>query len=230
MFKASSSDSSLELVKQLISNDHGNDHQEPFPVDRLLSNSEYIVKWTPLQLACRHGAVKVASFLINAGASINITDKIGKTPLFIACEWEQLSIVSLLIKKGALINAANFRKRTPLFVACKMGNELIVRELLSSGAEWNESDCHGSTPLRIACCWARGGVVLEMFKHLAEKLSREDFRLELKHAREWWTEAFPGRLRVGLRKPLSLFLSEDVMESFEFSLADNRENNEKGAR
>jgi len=217
MLESCKSDSSFETVKKLLDDDN-------FPPNQLIRSQETGSHWTPLTLSCFHGSEKIASLLISRGAMIDKGNKFGDTPLSMASLKKQKSIVSLLIKKGASINASNCDGDTALYTACQRGHVSIVRELLNCGADLEKREkINGWKPLEAACYCGRGEVFVEIFKHLADKLSRDDFKSALNEATKWFEIGW-GEL------PLSSFLCEDVMESLEYSLSTNRENNEKGAR
>jgi len=215
MRKLCKSDKSLMQVKQLLDDDD-------FPVDEIIFRF-HDDEWTSLQLACFNGSEKIVSLLLSRGASISKCSRSGQTPLFMACKMGSQSIVSLLISKGASVNFSNNAGTSPLLVACSSGHALIVRELLEHGGDLKKNDGDGMTPLHVACYWGRGEVVVEVLKYISETSSRDYFRSELENVRRWWIKGMGGRI-------LSSYLSEELMESLEYSLSINRENNEKGAR
>jgi ankyrin repeat protein len=71
---------------------------------------------TPLHWACRNGADRSASRLIEAGASIAAEDSWGRQPLAHACEFGRIQCVRVLIgyKDAFDINATDFGGWTAL--------------------------------------------------------------------------------------------------------------------
>jgi len=181
--------------------------------------------WTPLFAACYKGHKSIASLLISQDAKVNKADSAESTPLHAACYGGYESIASLLISQGAMVNKANNAGFTALHAACYGGYVSIVRELLMNGADLNAAETGtSSSPMKIACQRGQGEVVLEILEFASKIQSRDSFRLMLENARKWFVESGRGR------GSLSTVLSEDVMDSLEYNLSINIENNEKGAR
>jgi len=170
----------------------------------------------------------IVSLLIKSGASVNAATDRGSTPLHEACESGRIdtSVVSLLVESGAPLEAATLYGVTPLFMACMVGKSKIASFLVRSGASLNALTFDGYSPLKIACEGGHGEVVLEIMKYASETQIRDSFRALLENARKWFDE----KKRKWGAKPLSSFLTEDVMDDLEYKLANNRENNIKGAR
>ena len=89
-----------------------------------------------------------ASFLIDSGASVELSSSHGASPLMIAAQKGQLRIVQLLLRRGALIDSATSVSRaTPLFAAASVGSLGVVRFLVDSGAKVDFATTNGATPL-----------------------------------------------------------------------------------
>ena len=108
---------------------------------------------TPLMIAAERGDTKVATFLIEHGANVDLPDKIGATALCYAlkCPGNLCEVGSCLIENGADINACiNYNCCTPLMMACeKTVNDQLnaLTFLIEHGAIVNLQDIHGSTAL-----------------------------------------------------------------------------------
>ena len=92
-------------------------------------------KRNPLHLALEKGRPDLARLLIEAGANVNVKNKmILKTPLEIAAYSGDLEIVKLLLAKGALPDADN-DESPPVFKAIMNGRDEIARALIESGCD-----------------------------------------------------------------------------------------------
>jgi ankyrin repeat protein len=95
--------------------------------------------YTPLHLAIENGHVKLAEYLIEKGADVNVAAKNGLTPLHIAAFNGLSDLVGLLIEKGAIVNVSTTNGLSPLHMAAiaVRNNESVMRELLENGANVN---------------------------------------------------------------------------------------------
>ena len=64
---------------------------------------------TPLMLAAAMGNIEIANILLDAGAAIDQTDKIGITALMRAAENQDADMVRLLVSRNADIDLESFR-------------------------------------------------------------------------------------------------------------------------
>jgi len=88
----------------------------------------------PLHWVARAGEVKIAQFLLERGADVDITDQMGKTPLFEAAEYGQPAMVRTLLAYGADLERVNEFHQTPVEVANSATPE-VLRILIEAGAE-----------------------------------------------------------------------------------------------
>jgi biopolymer transport protein ExbD len=106
---------------------------------------------TMLHVAVESDNLEIVKLLIDAGASINAKDKIGRTPIMLIDLSEENSsgIIKLLIGKGANLNIQNKDEdnQTLLMSACDDDNLEIVKLLLESGANPNLKDNDGETAM-----------------------------------------------------------------------------------
>eukprot|EP00762_Andalucia_godoyi_P003654 ANDGO_00632.mRNA.1 Ankyrin repeat and KH domain-containing protein mask len=81
---------------------------------------------TPLLIAAYMGFTKIASILLNAGASKDLVDGEGNTPLLVAAEIGNIELVETLLSRKADPTAVNHRGRTFLHIAVHAGNFDLV--------------------------------------------------------------------------------------------------------
>ncbi|MDA1276228.1 MAG: ankyrin repeat domain-containing protein [Verrucomicrobia bacterium] len=115
---------------------------------------------TPLQNAAVQGQLKVAEFLLEAGADVNGKGYLDKTPLHWAAEAGNKSMVELLLTHGAEINAQDKNGSTPLLTAVSNGYRTVVEILIAAHADLNTKygdwaidnfrNLYGTAPLGIA--------------------------------------------------------------------------------
>jgi len=112
------------------------------------------------------GHQDVAFFLIEQGADVTVTDRIGRTPLHAAVETRRISLAQALIDAGADVNARfvtappplrgdylsrnSFKGATPFWMATRDANLEMMRTLLDTGADPFLPNAYAVTPLMIA--------------------------------------------------------------------------------
>ncbi|KAJ3313453.1 hypothetical protein HDV04_001882 [Boothiomyces sp. JEL0838] len=93
-------------------------------------------------------------FLIDHGADVNATTRIGMTPLHLAADQGRLEICQLLVRSNSQVDAATtIDGQTPLHKAAKLVHDQSVKTaelLLKHGANVHCRDHHGYTPLHLA--------------------------------------------------------------------------------
>src|SRR5262249_54723233 len=77
---------------------------------------------TALLYAARDGRPEAARLLVDAQASVNLTDLNGISPLLMAVLNNHLDVARFLLDHGAKINASDFWGRTPLWAAVDLRN------------------------------------------------------------------------------------------------------------
>lgn len=100
-----------------------------------------------LHEAAKHGRVKVAQILIEAGAAVNGEDRDLKKPLYSAVRSGSMAMLSLLIEKGARVNHRDKIGSTVLHETILRGNLEMATYLLEHGAECDVKDKYGRSPL-----------------------------------------------------------------------------------
>jgi ankyrin repeat protein len=96
-----------------------------------------------------NGQLNVATFLVEKGADVNVSDNDGQTPLIAAASSGNLKIVEFLVKNNALKDAKDTSMKTALHHAI-CSNIEIVKFLVENNASIRERDSDGMTVLHIA--------------------------------------------------------------------------------
>ena len=102
-------------------------------------------KLTPLCRAASKGQLRVATFLMEHGADINLN-----SPLRVAALNGHKAMVELLLARGAEVNAADRNGRTALLEAAQRGFLSVVETSLAAKADPNVRDLSSQTPLTLA--------------------------------------------------------------------------------
>ncbi|KAF0698896.1 hypothetical protein As57867_010456, partial [Aphanomyces stellatus] len=86
---------------------------------------------TPLILACTHGKLDVAKYLIERGAKLTATNKHLNTPLLAALSANQDNVARFLLDAGADVNVQNTAGKTSLWFASEEGTLDIAKTILA---------------------------------------------------------------------------------------------------
>ncbi len=105
---------------------------------------------TPLLAACMEKQDELITFLLDAGADVNMADKNDGTPLMVASQAGRVPLVRFFLKKGARVNCANNEGNTALHLACFMGHTEVVKLLLQAGADVSIKNNMSGNAFRIA--------------------------------------------------------------------------------
>ena len=127
---------------------------------------------TALHLAARTSNLEIAEILLDAGAEVAATTRIGGyMPIHLASQAAQASVVAALIRAGADPGVATTESgATPLHLAAKaFSGESTVRVLLEHGARVNALETSaGQTPLMFAASYGRTAAIRELLSHGAD--------------------------------------------------------------
>ncbi|KAH0557133.1 hypothetical protein GP486_005077 [Trichoglossum hirsutum] len=106
---------------------------------------------TPLHEASKHGSAAAARVLLDAEATANCKDRLGKTPLFYASHAGSLPVVKLLLDHGAKPDECDWYNTSPLHEASRHGHIPVVEALLDRWPNGvSERDNDGNTPLSVS--------------------------------------------------------------------------------
>jgi ankyrin repeat protein len=129
----------IRRIQQLIQN-------SPDLINALPSVNDF----TPLGDAARMGQIKVATFLLDHGADINVAQRYGMTALHGATRAGNRAMVELLLSRGANVNAKDGLDETALHLALERNFPAVIETLLAAKADVNAADRNGVTPLMLA--------------------------------------------------------------------------------
>lgn len=119
----------------------------------------------PLHLACHHGHIEVAEYLLSAPArqpaekreeelskaeALNMGDARGNTCVHLATLAGNMEVLQLAVDHGADLNIENERSGTALHVAASVGMLESIRKLLRLGADPCARNKNGKTAAEIA--------------------------------------------------------------------------------
>lgn len=95
---------------------------------------------TPLVTACQHSTPEIARLLVENGANVNISDRMGASPFAVVCTKGNLEMVRLFRPRIADVDAPGPMGATPLMFAAAGGHREIVEFLLGEGADPHKKD------------------------------------------------------------------------------------------
>ncbi|HUC86529.1 MAG TPA: ankyrin repeat domain-containing protein, partial [Candidatus Acidoferrales bacterium] len=108
---------------------------------------------TPLVKAAYNGWQKVAAYLLDHGADVNLPSSgntavdFATTPLVAAVVAGNKAMTQFLIDRGANVNFKGPNDNTALHLAARKGFQAVAEVLLASHADVNAQDAKGMTPL-----------------------------------------------------------------------------------
>ena len=153
IYKDSRYNSDIKLVKDLVLNknvninfkekDQQNFEFSPLTLAIRLMDDSHIYLWSS----------KIAIFLIDNGADVNLTVNNGRSPLMTATTFNETNIVKKLINKGAIIDAQDNEGNTALIIGLNsprygIDANLII-ELIKAGADWFIQNKNGDYPYKL---------------------------------------------------------------------------------
>ena len=107
------------------------------------------LRLTPLVAAATKGQTRVASFLLDHGADVNLPST-ASTPLGAAVANGHKAMTELLLSRGADLNGKCYRDQTALHIAAEKGFRAVAEVLLANQAQLEARTDKGYTPLHLA--------------------------------------------------------------------------------
>jgi ankyrin repeat protein len=175
----------LELKRQLAALDSGQtmgisdsnnstdeEDQEIRRIQQMIQNSPDLINAaapdngnTPLQKAAYAGWLKVATYLLDHGADVNVG---GISALNQAARSGNRAMAELLLSRGADVNSKGELGKTPLHTATEKGFQAVMEVLLANKADVNAVDTFGDTPLHLAAQNGVPQIISLLLAHKAE--------------------------------------------------------------
>ncbi|XP_063422205.1 histone-lysine N-methyltransferase EHMT2-like isoform X2 [Mytilus trossulus] len=147
---------------------------------------------TGLHAAAISGSLIILHILVQAGASINVTDQFLKTPLMYAAENNHESLVKYLLKIKADVNARADDGMTVIHYAAKAGHNNVIKILLDTGEiDINIQDDGGWTPI----IWASEHKLVSTVKFLLNQGAQSTLKDKEENTSLHWA-AYSGSVDI----------------------------------
>jgi ankyrin repeat protein len=106
------------------------------PIQKVKAGTIPLGNFTPLHMVALSGSPEFVKALLDAGASVNVSEARGLTPLMlaVATDRQNLDIIRMLIAQGADLNARNKDGETALDLARKFHSKPVIEILRRAGA------------------------------------------------------------------------------------------------
>lgn len=117
--------------------DDGDDEKVPFDVNQKDAGGNTAVAW-----ACRNDHLKVAKYLVEQGADIEMPTSGGLRPLHHAVNMNRENVVAFLLEANADVNAGDSGGSTALHWSASRGVMNIIVRLIEKSADVNA--CNGA--------------------------------------------------------------------------------------
>lgn len=124
---------------------------------------------TPLIYAVARSNQEIVKLLVEAGASVNETNKHGATALFHTFYTKDLEIIRYLISNGADINKPDNKGSTLVGNCCSLGKLDLIALLFELGANFNVIDGVGQPAIYLAAMTETNSNKQGLVKYLVEQ-------------------------------------------------------------
>ncbi len=127
-------------------------------------------------VAMKKGYTVIGHILLNAGADMNATDRMGITPLLLACGQSSQGykeLAEMLIHKGANINVRDKLGYTPLLLSLSGGDVDIAMLLIEKGADLSAKTREGENALSLAEKAGHSSIVRRLRKSMYNVFVRD---------------------------------------------------------
>ena len=123
----------------------------------------------PLWIAASRNHGKLAEYLLQCNADVDLTTNEGTTSLFIAADRNNFGVLKILLRYGANVNLRHEQlNTTALWIACQRGYLHIVEILHKHGADINIKSEKGESALYTASEYGRVDVVAFLLENGAD--------------------------------------------------------------
>lgn len=125
---------------------------------------------TALHWAALNGDAEIAKVLIQAGANLRATTRLGSyTPLFMAARAGFAPIIDILVKAGANVRTPAQGGLTPLMMAASSSSVDALKLLIEAGAEVNATETErGQTAMSFAAAFNQADAIKLLLQHGAD--------------------------------------------------------------
>ncbi len=120
---------------------------------------------TALHASAQEGFADILKLLLDRGADVNASTKIGATPLMRAARNGRSEIVRVLLRSRADVQMKDSKGLTALHYAAEMGRDETMKLLLQNGAAVNAKTSDGHTALQLAADRGHEGTVRLLKSH-----------------------------------------------------------------
>jgi len=142
------------------------EEQEIRRIQQMIQNSPDLINapgdtsgYPPLMQAATSDHLRVAQYLLDNKANVNVKIRNGDTPLTVAAMSGHKAMVELLLSHGADVNAEGGFGYTALLQAASRGFQAVAEVLLANKADVNAAKDDGETPLHLAAGSGRAKIV-----------------------------------------------------------------------
>ena len=135
--------------------------------------SALVAQESPLAKAAARGNLAKAKELLDEGASINVSDALGRTPLHMAAFSGHPKTSDLLIARGANIEAKDRVGMTPLHAAVLGGDEPEVELILNKNPDIKAATDTGLSALHLAAATGQDQIVATLIQRGADPQSKD---------------------------------------------------------
>lgn len=132
---------------------------------------------TLLMAASGQGDLRIVSYLIESGASLDATDTKGRSALYYAAMDGHIACVQKLADFSAPVDVQDNGLTTPFFIAAYQGHVQIMKLLAKRGANINHQIRNGDTALHLAARHGRLKVTQTLLSLHADLTQRNQFGL-----------------------------------------------------
>ena len=106
--------------------------------------------WTILHYTIFYNRIEIAKIIIDAGADVNVKNKLGDSPLHFSAYYDRYEITQMLIGAGADLDIQEDSGKTALHLSVYNNHIENVKILMKAGARTDIKDKYGKLPYDLA--------------------------------------------------------------------------------